>query len=211
MQQSRVRPVEPRCRVARGDVLVNAIERVLERAAPGVPGGQELLVGAPPEQPRAIPAHPLAHLGDGRLVAVRDPPAAERKPIPRVLVRAAWSLHHAVKRHPIHHDYLSHLISSSSPISSPVLLPSHLLFFSLGAPPTCATGGFARPQGYSGFSPLHERDRPKSTPPPKSPTRAPCTAAFPRGHVFSGRSRAFTSGRSCGARSSKVRSKCTRS
>src|SRR5438105_8744985 len=121
MQQSRVRPVEPRCRVARGDVLVNAIERDLERAAPGVPGSQEPFVGAPPEQPRAIPAHPLAHLGDGRLVAVRDPPAAERKPIPRVLVRAAWSLHHAVKRHPIHHDYLSHLIFCSSPISSPVL------------------------------------------------------------------------------------------
>src|SRR6266487_516855 len=34
---------------------------------------------------------------------------AVRKPIPRVLVRAARSLYHAVKRHPIHHDYLSHL------------------------------------------------------------------------------------------------------
>src|SRR5438445_10689717 len=80
---------------------------------------------------------------------------------------------------------VTQFITITFPISSPVLLPSHLLFFSLGAPPRCATGGFARPQGYSGFSPLHERDRPKSTPPPKSPTRAPCTAAFPRGHVFS--------------------------
>ena len=33
------------------------------------------------------------------------------KPIPRVLVRAARSLHHAVKRQHIHHDYLSHLSS----------------------------------------------------------------------------------------------------
>src|SRR5207247_8878985 len=111
VQQSRVRPVELCRRVARGDALVSAIERILKRAAPRVPGGQELLVGAPPEQPRAIPAHALAHLGDARLVAVWDPPAAALKPIPRVLVWAARSLHHAVKRHPIHPDYLSHLIS----------------------------------------------------------------------------------------------------
>src|SRR5207245_229899 len=96
-----------------GDVLWNGVERVLERTAAGIPGGQELLVGAPPEQPCAIPAHPFAHLGDCRLVAVWDPPAAALKSIPRVLVRAARSLHHAVKGHPIHHDCLSHLISCS--------------------------------------------------------------------------------------------------
>src|SRR5205814_664377 len=73
---------------------------------------------APPEQKRAIPAHPFAHLGDCHLVAVRDPPAAALKPIPRVLVRAARSLHHAVKRHPIHHDYLSHLVSCSFGLGS---------------------------------------------------------------------------------------------
>src|SRR5439155_4550199 len=114
-----VRPVEPGRGVARGDVLVSVVERVLEGAAPGVPGGQKLLVGAPPEQPRAIPAHPPAHLGDARLVAVRDPPAAALKPIPRVLIRATWSLHHAVKGHPVHDDYLSHLISRSFGFGSP--------------------------------------------------------------------------------------------
>lgn len=37
------------------------------------------------------------------------PPAAVRKAIPGVLVRAARPLHHTVKRHPIHHDHLPHL------------------------------------------------------------------------------------------------------
>ena len=68
----------------------------------------------------AIPAHPLAHLGNRRLVAVRRRPAAVLKPISRVLVRAARSLHHAVKRHPIHHDDLSHVLSFRSRGDGPV-------------------------------------------------------------------------------------------
>src|SRR5207248_10993149 len=111
VQQSRVRPVEARGRVARDHVLACVVERFLKRASPGLPDSQKLFVGPPPEEPRAILAHPLAHLGDARLVAIRKPPAAALKSIARVLGRATRSLHHAVKRHPGHRDYLSHLTS----------------------------------------------------------------------------------------------------
>ena len=50
----RVRPFEPRRGAVRSDVLLNVVERVLERPALGVPGGQQLLVGAPAEQKRAV-------------------------------------------------------------------------------------------------------------------------------------------------------------
>jgi hypothetical protein len=122
-QQRRVRPRQPGRGVARGDVLASVVERVLERAPLGVPGGQQVLVGAPAEQKRPIPAHPLAHLGNRRLVAVRDRPAALLEPIAGVLVPAAGSLHHAVKRHPIHHDDLSHLLSFRSQQRQPTAPP----------------------------------------------------------------------------------------
>src|SRR5437588_7659266 len=92
---------------------MRVVERILERAAPSVPGSQQRFVAPPPEQPRVVPARqlgqPLAHLGDHLFVSVPDSPAAVRKPLPRVLFRAAWSLHHTVQGHPIHHDYLAHL------------------------------------------------------------------------------------------------------
>src|ERR1700680_4559544 len=154
VQQGRVRPVEPRRRVARGDVLASVVERVLEWAARGVPGPQQIFVGAPPKQKCAIPAHPFAHLGDHRLVAARDRPAASLKPIPRVLVRAAWSLHHAVKRQLIHHDYFSHLISCPFDLGSAIQMPRL---------------GILETRVVPASHPLHERDRPKSTSTPNWP------------------------------------------
>src|SRR5438445_12440548 len=93
---------------------------------------------------------------------------------------------------------VTQFITITFPISSPLLLLSHLLFFShlISCSSVSARHPRARPvdsqdpRVIPASHPLHERDRPKSTPPPKSPTRAPCTAAFPRRHVFSGRSRA---------------------
>jgi hypothetical protein len=41
-------------------------------------------------------------------------PATVLESIPGVLVRAARSLHDAVKRHPVHHDHLPHLLSFRS-------------------------------------------------------------------------------------------------
>src|SRR5207253_5383504 len=122
MQQSRVRPVEPRCRVARGDVLVNAIERVLERAAPAVPGGQELLVGAPPKQPHAIPPirSPILATVASSPYGIPQPPSANPS-------RVSSSGRPGPCITP---SSVTQFITITFPISSPLLLPSHLLFFS---------------------------------------------------------------------------------
>src|SRR6266571_3024273 len=139
------------------EVRASVVERVLERAALGVPGRQQILVGAPPEQKRAILPHPFTHLGDHRLVAAPDRPAAAVKSIPRVLVRAAWSLQHAVKRQLIHDDYLSHLISCP---------------FGLGSATQMRRLGIPETRVIPASHPLHERDRPKSTSPPNWQTES---------------------------------------
>src|SRR5207248_8467849 len=77
-----------------------------------------------PEQKRAMLAHPFAHLGDRRLVAVRDRPAAVLKSTLRVLIRPGRCLHHAVKRHPVHHDHLPHCRSFRSRQRHPHAPPS---------------------------------------------------------------------------------------
>src|SRR5438445_2421753 len=82
---------------------------------------------------------------------------------------------------------VTQFITITFPISSPLLLPSHLLFFShlISCSSVSARHPRARPvdsqdpRVIPASHPLHERDRPKSTPPPKSPTRAHAQRPFP--------------------------------
>src|SRR5437588_3585674 len=104
VQQSGVRPLEPRRCAARCDVLRRRIQCVLERSPRAIPVTQHSLIAAaaeehPTSSPRTYGPDPLRH----DEVPAGDGPAAMGEPVAGVFVLTCWALDYAVEAHVVQH------------------------------------------------------------------------------------------------------------
>ena len=110
LQERRVHPRKRLLKRGGRDVLLAVVEHLGIGVVLSVgPDGGEVLVGAPPEQQRPAPGHPLSHLAAHDLVVARRRPAAVLEAAAGVLVGAGRRLHHAVERQVVGHNDSAHL------------------------------------------------------------------------------------------------------